>query len=52
MKCMALKARLDAVMKECEKQYWAEVWNENACEEHNKSVDAILRAARGDGSAE
>lgn len=46
-----LEARLEAVVKECGKQYWAEALTDYACEEHNKSVDAILCAARGNGGA-
>lgn len=51
-----LKARLEAVVKECEKWKWADDnWCtsvKDATDTHNRCIDRILHIARGDGGAE
>lgn len=50
-----LKARLETVVKECEKWKWADDnWCtsvKDATDTHNKCIDRIRRAAEGEGSA-
>lgn len=52
----ALKTRLEAVVKECEKSKWhTDNWLvsvRGAAYTHNRYIDRILRAARGEGGAE